>query len=81
MKMTITSTDKIVELSGPNGDMPARVWEGTSEGGTPVIVFVTRIAVSKYLEPGSYTEFERELEEHTPPTAEVRSWPARMVLD
>jgi hypothetical protein len=78
MKMTIASTEKIVELEGPDGKIPARVWEGQTERGTPVIVFVTRIAASRDVDPG---EFLAELEEHNPPTADVAAWPAKMFLD
>lgn len=74
--MTITSTTKITQLNG----VPARVWEGESERGTPVIVFVTRIAVAKDAGADAHAEFERELQEHGAPTPEVESWPIRMVL-
>ncbi len=44
MKITIESTMKIVELVTPTGRVPARIWEGQTERGTPVSCFVTRIA-------------------------------------
>lgn len=77
MKMTIHSTEKIVDING----VPARIWEGKSQRGTPVIVFVTRIAVAKDAGEEAHREFTDELQEHTPPTAEVQAWPARMLID
>jgi hypothetical protein len=71
MKMSIESTTKIVTFNG----LPARVWEGKTERGTPVIVFVTRVAVDKAHDA---SELAAELEEHAPPSAEVRAWPSRM---
>ena len=40
MKITIESTTKIVELDG----IPARIWEGQTDNGIPVIAFIPRIA-------------------------------------
>ena len=59
MKITIESTHALVDLvpvsskhsvdRGPPVDekgavVPARIWEGTTESGVPVVVFVTRIS-------------------------------------
>jgi len=58
--------------------VPARIWEGATDKGVPVLVFVTRIAaeLGQDLE-----EFERDLAEQTPPTnPDVARWPARMAL-
>lgn len=77
MKMTVQSTAKIVDVNG----VPARVWEGKSEKGTPVIVFVTRIAVREDAGDEALAEFAAELQEHAPPTAAVDAWPARMLID
>lgn len=43
MKVTVESTPKIVEING----VPARVWQGQTEGGIPVIAFLTRIAAER----------------------------------
>lgn len=73
MEVKLKSTTKIVELNG----VPARVWEGHTESGIKVHAFVTRIAVEK---DEDVTEFEQELEEHEPPSEEIQSYPARLIL-
>ena len=73
MKITIESTTKIVELNG----VPARIWQGKTENGIEIHCFITRIAVSKAEDT---SQFEKELQEHTPPTSAVESYPLRMVL-
>ena len=75
MRITIESTEKIVELNG----VPARVWEGESESGIPVICFVTRIMVPE-TERIDHSEFQRELSEQRPPSAEVKAIPLRLIL-
>jgi hypothetical protein len=73
MKATIESTDIIVEVNG----MTARVWEGRSERGAPVIMLVCNVAV-----PAGHdqAEFLAELMEHCPPShVAVQCFPARMV--
>lgn len=77
MKITITSTTRIVELNG----VPARIWEGHTEGGVAVYCYITRIAVDR----GAATqeqlkEFERDLQEHAPPSADVQAIPPRLIL-
>ena len=75
MTITVTSTDKTVELNG----VPARIWEGKTESGIPVHCFITRIAVHKDLDA---SQFERELsEQHAPVSAEIsRAYPMRLIL-
>ena len=58
-------------------DVPARVWEGHTESGIPVHCYVTRIAVENGLD---HTEFERELQEHRVPSADVAAIPLRLIL-
>lgn len=78
MRVQLESTDKIVELTTPSGVVPARIWEGTTENGIACHAFVTRIAVSKDLDA---SEFERELQEHKPPSPEIsRAYDLRLVL-
>jgi len=47
MKITIESTSKIVELvaGAPRNRIQARVWQGETDSGVPVQVFVTRISL------------------------------------
>ena len=57
--------------------MPARIWEGRTESGIPVHCFVTRIMA---LKTENLEQFERELTEQKPPSADVQVYPLRMVL-
>jgi len=78
LKVTLESTDKIVELTTPSGTVPARIWEGHTDSGIACHAFVTRIAVHKDLDS---SQFDRELQEQRPPSAEVASaYDARIVL-
>lgn len=77
MKITIESTTKIVELQTPTGIVPARIWEGTTESGIPVHCYVARIAVQK---DQDCTQFERELQEHKPPTPAIQAISLRMII-
>ena len=73
MKIEIESTDKIVELDG----VPARIWEGKTDSGIPVHCFVTRISPQTH---DNIEQFEAELKEQKVPSAEILSYPLRMVL-
>jgi hypothetical protein len=73
MKIEIESTTKIVRLNG----VAARIWEGKTVSGIPVHCYVTRISVKN---DADASEFERELEEHRPPSPEVEVIPLRMIL-
>ncbi len=73
MKITIESTAKFVEVNG----VPARIWEGHSESGIPVHCYVTRIAVPLGQD---HSQFQRELQEHRAPSAEVAAIPLRLIL-
>ncbi len=76
MKLSIEPTSKIVTLNG----VPARIWEGRADDGTPVHVFVARVGVPAD-EPAEVLErFEQALEVVRPPSAEVKAYPARLVL-
>lgn len=73
MKMTITSTDKLVEIDG----VPARVWEGVSARGVRLHAYITRVAVKRGDDVG---EFQSELQEHAPPSPLVAALPSRITL-
>lgn len=73
MKITIESTEKIVQVNG----VPARIWEGATESGIPCFCMVTRIGVSV---DEDASQFERELKECKQPTF-TQSVPLRMILD
>lgn len=73
MKITIENTTKIVNLDG----VPARVWEGKSDGGVKVICYVTRIAVA---EGENHEQFRKEMFEQRPPSPEIEAIPLRLIL-
>lgn len=73
MRVELVSTSKIVELNG----VPARIWEGRTAGGVACHAYITRIAVANELDA---TEFERELQQHAPPSADIQAIPLRLVL-
>lgn len=64
MKITIESTDNILEIDG----VAVRLWNGRTEGGIECHVFIHRLAVA--VESDS-TEFDRALAETTPPARMV----------
>lgn len=85
MRITIESTSKMVTLAADGGvGVPARVWEGTTDGGIPVHCFITRIAptIERDQLPADVAElFARELgAEQRAPSAEVQVYPLRMLL-
>jgi hypothetical protein len=69
---------KAQHLSSTLTGLPARVWEGKTESGIKVHCYITRTAIDKY-EP-RMEEFERELLEQKPPSAEIQAMPLRMIL-
>ena len=73
MKMTIESTTKLVRVNG----VPARIWEGSTQSGIVVHCYVTRVAVP---EGEDQAEFQRELQQHAAPSADVEAIPLRVVL-
>lgn len=75
MKITIESTDKIVDL---NNGVKARLWEGRTESGIPVQVLVTRIAVPQGHDT---TAFETELQYHNPPQVAEQAYDFRLFID
>ena len=79
MKATIESTTEIVEISDPRGRRAfARVWEGVTAGGVPFTAYITTVQVRT--DQKNY-EFERELQEHKPPSADtMRAIDLRFVL-
>ena len=81
MKITLESTDRIVEFSAAGGGtVSARVWQGKTERGVEVFAIIPRIAVHKAEEQA---QFEQELVEvpvvHAS-TRAVEAFDARLVL-
>jgi hypothetical protein len=90
MKITIENTTKMVELSNGGAGVPARVWEGTTEDGVPVYVYVTRISpqtedvmalVTNATEPEEVlVRFSRELRLCRRPSPDVETIPLRLIV-
>jgi len=83
MKITVESTDQLIELVHGQARMPARVWEGSTESGIPVVCFITRIApvVREPVPDEVAEEFSRSLQECRPPTPAARDvFDSRMIL-
>ncbi len=76
MIVKLESTSKLVDLNG----VPARIWEGHTESGIPVVAFVTRIAVEEGQPPSAYEQFERDLRQARPPSPAAAWFPARLIL-
>ena len=74
MTILLRSTTKMVTLNG----VPARIWEGESASGIRLHCYITRVAIDKD-EPRS-AEFDRELQEHEAPSAEIEAIPLRLIL-
>ena len=84
MKIRIESTSKIVTLVVGGKDVPARVWQGETDGGIPVQCFITRIApeISK-ADPdidALTAEFESDLKQQADPRPTVDAIPLRMII-
>jgi hypothetical protein len=77
MKLTIENTTKIVQLETPQGSVPARIWEGTTETGIPVHCYITRVSVASDQDT---SQFDRELSECRAPSPAVNALPLSLVL-
>ena len=74
MTITIESTTRTVVFNG----VDCRVWEGQTARGVAVQVLIPRIAVKNGL---NTTEFEADLQECKPPSADaIECFPLRMLL-
>jgi hypothetical protein len=84
VKITIESTPKIVTLRNALGELTARVWQGHTESGIPVQVFVTRIAPEiPKTDPRIdeiTAEFERDLKRQADPRITVDAIPLRFLI-
>lgn len=67
--MTIESTDCLVTLLIDGKEVPARIWEGKTESGVPVVAFLTRISPQTH-EAEANAQFAAELRETKKPTYE-----------
>lgn len=65
MKITIESTDTLLQLDG----VPVREWKGKTEAGVDVLVYVHRVAVDA---SGDSRQLERELKQTPEPLSGVK---------
>lgn len=77
MKIILENTSKIVELVVNGTAIPARIWEGKTESGIACHAFITRVGVDKNEDN---SQFEAELKEERAPSADVATYPLRMIL-
>ena len=80
LKITIESTNKVIEFVSSEtvwSPVPARVWEGHTESGIPVVAFITRIAVHRERDQ---SQFEEELKSVRNPSADMEAIPLRLIL-
>lgn len=80
MEITLRPTDKVVELRGDDGVVPARIWQGQTSSGIPVHCYVTRIAIDKDRPQHELEEFERTLQETEAPRPDVAAIDMRLIL-
>jgi hypothetical protein len=79
MKASIKSTDQVVTIRDPAGAKAlARAWEGVTEDGIPFVAYITMVQVRS---SERHEEFERDLQEHKPASAEtLRAIDMRFIL-
>lgn len=79
MKITIESTEQIVEFSTQRGQKPyrARVWVGETDSGIPIHCLIPRIAVK---DQDNLQQFEMELKKTNAPEPTEQVFPMRMIL-
>jgi hypothetical protein len=85
VKIRIESTSKIVRLVVGDREVPARVWQGETDGGIPVQCFITRIAPEIPKSDPNIdeltAEFERDLRRVEDPRPTVEAIPLRFFID
>jgi hypothetical protein len=80
MKATLESTDRLTTVTVKGQTVPARVWQGTTESGVPVIAYIAKIGAPA---DADHSEFERELIDggHTELRPELQAYDLRLFLD
>ena len=77
MKITIESTEQLIDLAGPHDlGIKARLWEGHTDSGIPVQCLIVRIGVPAN---ANTEQFDRELKEQITPTV-PSMFPLKMVI-
>lgn len=84
MKITIESTEKIVELEIDGAVVRARIWQGHTASDIPVTCFITRISPDVLISHSRHAElteqFDLELKECATPTDRIRAIPLRFIV-
>ena len=80
MRISIESTSKVVTFEVGGAQVPARIWQGETDTGIPVQVYVTRIAPEIPPTDSRNQQFASELEETAAPRHAVSLIPLRMIL-
>jgi hypothetical protein len=84
MKITLESTTKMVTLVVNGRNVPARLWEGTTERGIPVHAFITRIGPTipeAELTAEQDAEFQRDLQQQKAPSPGMEVYDMRFFID
>jgi hypothetical protein len=77
MRVNLHNTSKVVELELDGVRVPARLWEGHTANGIPVIAWITRIAAER---DQDLREFDADLAEQVAPSPAAEAFPMRMLL-
>lgn len=79
MRLTLVPTDRIITIQATNGsgEVPGRVWQGSTDGGVLVVAVITRVATE---DANDQAEFHRHLTPQPPCRAALEAFPNRMVL-
>lgn len=80
MRITIESTGKVVSFDMNGVTVPARIWQGETDSGIPVQVYVTRLAPEIPTDDPRRERFQQELTEQAAPRPTIEAIPLRMIL-
>lgn len=74
MKATLESTDRIITVGA---GLPARIWEGTTESGTPFLAFITHLEPIK---DSDKPKFIAEMSDMKKAGEAAANYPAKLLL-
>jgi hypothetical protein len=77
VKITIESTTQMTILVENGQEILCRIWEGETDSGIKVQVLIPRLAAKRGQD---LKQFEKELLETRPPSADFSAFPARLIL-
>lgn len=80
MRIIVESTGTLVSFDVEGVSIPARIWQGETDSGIPVQVYVTRLAPEIPPDDPRQEQFQRELQEQAAPRDTVRAIPLRLIL-